>query len=563
MELRHIEIDDLHISKLNMRYGKTVPDLSDILPSIRARGVLQPLIVRPEEGGFGVVAGRRRYFSVKTIKDESGAVAPPPCAVLESGDDADAIEASLIENVARRNADPLTEYETFSCLIKEGRTIDGIAATFGITPLIVKQRLALANLLPKIKDAYRAEEIDAETIQHLTLATKAQQKEWLKLFESDEGNVPWGRRLQQWLFGGQSIATKVALFDLADYKGHTVTDLFDEQTYFADADLFWQLQTAAIEAKAAALREAGWSDVTILEVGAQFAAWDHEKVPKKKGGKVFVTVSHAGEVTVHEGWLSRKEARKAARADNKNADEGRAEKSAPGKPQMTQAMENYLELHRHAIVRFALLRDPACAFRLMVAHALAPCGNWKVAADAQRARTPEIRESIAASAAQAKFEDERKAIDALLDMKADADAATIFAKLLTLPDPDVSRIAAFAMAETLAVGDVSVEALGLHLKANAGEVWQPDEVFFELLRERGTVNAMLAEVAGKSVAKGNADEKVKSQKKIMRDCLAGENWRSKVEGWLPGWLHFPFKPYGKGTCRIADAAKQAQKALAL
>lgn len=76
MELRHIEIDHLHISKLNMRYGKTPPDLSDILPSIRKRGVLQPLIVRPEDGGYGVVAGRRRYFSVKTIKDESGVVAP-------------------------------------------------------------------------------------------------------------------------------------------------------------------------------------------------------------------------------------------------------------------------------------------------------------------------------------------------------------------------------------------------------------------------------------------------------------------------------------------------------
>jgi len=140
---------------------------------------------------------------------------------------------------------------------------------------------------------------------------------------------------------------------------------------------------------------------------------------------------------------------------------------------------------------------------------------------------------------------------------------TIFAKLLTLPDPDVLRVAAFVMANTLAVGDAPVEALGLYLKANAGEVWQPDEVFFDLLRERGTVNAMLAEVAGKSVAKGNADEKVKSQKKIMRDCLAGENWRSKVEGWLPGWLQFPFKSYGKGKSSIADAGKEAARALKL
>ena len=116
-------------------------------------------------------------------------------------------------------------------------------------------------------------------------------------------------------------------------------------------------------------------------------------------------------------------------------------------------------------------------------------------------------------------------------------------------------------ADTLAVGDASVEAAALRLKANAAEVWQPDDLFFELIRDRTTVNAMLAEVAGKSVAKANKDEKVKAQKKIIRDCLAGENGRSKVENWLPGWMQFPFKPYGKGASRIAAAAKDAAKAL--
>ena len=382
----------------------------------------------------------------------------------QSGDDADAIEASLIENVARRNADPLTEYETFSRLIKEGRTIDGIAATFGITPLIVKQRLALANLLPKIKDAYRAEEIDAESIQHLTLATKVQQKEWLKLFEADNGNVPSGFRLKQWLFGGQSIATSVALFDLTDYKGHTVTDLFDEQTYFADADLFWQLQSAAIEAKAESLREAGWSEVIVLETGSHFATWEHEKTPKKKGGKVFLTVSHAGEVEAFEGWLSRKEARRAAKGETADA----AKPAQETHPQMTQAMENYLELHRHAVVRLALLRDPAAAFRLMVAHTLAPTGNWKVDPDAQRARTTEIGASVAGCVAQVKFDVERAAVEALLNLSEDADTVAIFAKLHTLTDVDVLRIATFAMAQSLAVGDTPVEAMGLYLQGQRG-----------------------------------------------------------------------------------------------
>ncbi len=299
----------------------------------------------------------------------------------------------------------------------------------------------------------------------------------------------------------------------------------------------------------------------VLETGHQFNTWEHEKTPKTKGGKVFVTVSHRGEVAFHEGWLSRKEAQKAARVDAKKNGEGEAEKSPNARPQMTQTMENYLELHRHAVVRLALLGDPATAFRLMVAHAIAPTGNWNVKSDPQRARSNEIGASITKSAGQAKFEAEREAIEALLGKSMEGDTVTIFAHLLTLTDAQVMRVAAFAMADTLAVGDVCVEAAGVYLKANAGEVWQPDDLFFELIRDRVTVNAVLADVAGKSVAKANADEKAKTQKQVIRDCLAGENGRAKIENWLPGWMQFPFKPYGKGASHIAAATKTVAKAL--
>lgn len=47
MQLAHIPLDQLNISALNMRHGKRAPDISDILPSVRARGVLVPLLVRP------------------------------------------------------------------------------------------------------------------------------------------------------------------------------------------------------------------------------------------------------------------------------------------------------------------------------------------------------------------------------------------------------------------------------------------------------------------------------------------------------------------------------------
>ncbi|WP_287181359.1 ParB N-terminal domain-containing protein [Mesorhizobium sp.] len=63
-----------------MRHGKRAPDISDILPSVRARGVLVPLLVRPNgtPESFEIVAGRRRYFAAKSLADERGEGEPLP-----------------------------------------------------------------------------------------------------------------------------------------------------------------------------------------------------------------------------------------------------------------------------------------------------------------------------------------------------------------------------------------------------------------------------------------------------------------------------------------------------
>ncbi len=203
MELAHIPFDQLKVSPLNMRHARKAPDISDILPSIRARGVQQPLLVRKNGSGYEIVAGRRRFFSLKTIAKEGGAIEPVPCAVMAEGDDAAALEASLIENVARLDPDDMARYETFARLVREGRSVEDIAATFGVTEIMVKRALALGNLLPDIREAFRQEEIDAQTIRQLTLASEAQQAEWLALFRDPEQRAPRGWQLKQWLFGGE------------------------------------------------------------------------------------------------------------------------------------------------------------------------------------------------------------------------------------------------------------------------------------------------------------------------------------------------------------------------
>src|SRR3546814_16856874 len=66
MELKHIDIAQLSVSSANMRGKTKKPDLTNILPSVRARGILVPLIVRPgaEGGSYEIVAGKRRYHEI-------------------------------------------------------------------------------------------------------------------------------------------------------------------------------------------------------------------------------------------------------------------------------------------------------------------------------------------------------------------------------------------------------------------------------------------------------------------------------------------------------------------
>ncbi|KAA3448451.1 chromosome partitioning protein ParB [Mesorhizobium sp. SARCC-RB16n] len=567
MQLAHVSIDQLSVSAINMRHSKRAPDISDILPSVRARGVLVPLLVRPNgtPETFEIVAGRRRYFAAKTVADERGEAEPLPCAIMEEGDDADALEASLIENIARLDPDEVSQWETFTRLIKEGRGVADIAATFGLTEPQVKRILALGDLLPKIREAYRREEIDAETVRHLTMASKAQQKDWLALFADPDHRAPRGFQLKQWLFGGQSISTKVALFSVEDYPGLTVSDLFGEESYFADADLFWQKQNEAIAARRDAYIQAGWREVVVLEPGQYFHSWDYEKTPKKKGGKVVITVSHRGEVDGHEGWLSRKEARR-ARA-NGEAGEGAEDAEAPAKPsrpELSGPMQNYVDLHRHAAVRVAMLDHPGAALRVMVAHAIAGSSLWQVRVEPQRAANESVAASIAAGRAEAAFAERRREVWALLGSPDEEGAiaggnsddfalASIFARLLALSDDDVQRVLALVMAETLGAGSAMVEALGNHLNVNLGACWQPDDAFFDLLRDREVANALLADIGGKLVADGNSSEKVKTQKTIIRDFLSGENGRQKIDGWLPRWMKVPVESYtDRGGFRTAD-----------
>jgi ParB family chromosome partitioning protein len=559
MELRHIDIANLTVSAANMR-GKGKPDIANILPSVRARGILVPLIVRVNgtPNSYEIVAGKRRYLSALTIVEEAGGIDPLPCAVIEAGDDAAALEASLIENVARLDPDEVTRWETFTRLVKEGRNPEDIALTFGLTELQVKRTLSLGNLMPRIRNLYRSGGIDAVTAKHLTLASKAQQKEWLALLNDPQAFCPIGSQLKAWLFGGMSIPTSRAIFDLASYEGEIVSDLFGEDTYFASAEAFWAAQNAAVEAKAEGYRADGWSEVIVFEAGQYFHSWEYERRSKAKGGKVYITVGHRGDVTFHEGYVSRREARRQERSDS-------GEK--PKRPELTAPLQNYIDLHRHAAVRSKVAGKPMLALRLVLAHAIVGSGLWNVRVEPQRTLTDAIAESVETCASEAVFDVQRRAVLAALGFDAEAPTVTegydgdcgisgLLIRLLALPDQAVLDALATVMAETLEAGTALIETLGRHLQIDMADAYTVDGPLLDLIKDREVLDAVVAEVAGQQAGDANAKATGKVKRQIIVDCLAGTNGRAKVERFVPRWMVFPPSAYTErgGVATVSRAA---------
>ena len=550
MKLDFIPLDKLSVDPANMRAKGRDPDVSDILPSVRKRGVLVSLLVRPaaEDGHFRISAGRRRFTAANIVVREGGPARPLPCGILDEDDDADAIEASMLENLARVSPDEVSQWEAFVKLAKAGRSEAEIADAFAFEPQAVKRILALGNLLPRIRTLYRAGEIDPATVKHLTLASKSQQSAWLALFDDKDAYCPTGHRLKGWLFGGDAIKAGHALFDVAAAGVAVVTDLFGDEPLVADADAFWTHQMAEVEARKAAYIADGWSDVVILERGARFQSWHHNHESKRKGGRVYVEVHATGEVGFHEGYVTEKEA--AARAKGEKGE-------TPAKtqrPEVTSAMGTYIDLHRHAAVRAELAKHGGVALRAMAAHVIASADHYRVETQSYVCAKDEVQESVETCGGETIFDERRRAVLGVLGFDSEDLTVTarrsgqrpfapIFARLLELPDPVVFEILAIVMGETLAAGSEAVEMIGQYLDVDMAKVWTPDAAFWNQIRDKEVLGKIVAEVAGDDVAAANAGQQAKVLKTIVTDHLDGANGRTKVAAWVPRWMRFAPSAY--------------------
>lgn len=124
--------------------------LQDLADSIKAQGIIQPLVVRPRAGGFELIAGERRWRAAQLL-----GLGEVPVIVREA-DDRAVLELALIENLQRENLNPMEEAQGYSELIDKFQLRqEDVAGKVGKSRAVVANALRLLRLPPEVQTQVR------------------------------------------------------------------------------------------------------------------------------------------------------------------------------------------------------------------------------------------------------------------------------------------------------------------------------------------------------------------------------------------------------------------------
>ena len=147
--LRHMPIEFLVRNPRNPRRRFEEEDLADLTNSVRAKGLLQPIVVRPvdgQENAYEIVAGERRWRAAQ----KAGVHEVP--VIIRSFSDGEALEIALVENIQRSDLNPIEEGEGYQQLIDHfSYTQQQLADSIGKSRSHIANTLRLLTLPDKIK----------------------------------------------------------------------------------------------------------------------------------------------------------------------------------------------------------------------------------------------------------------------------------------------------------------------------------------------------------------------------------------------------------------------------
>lgn len=269
-ELVLIPLSRLVPSAFNVRKSGG-EDVSELAALIKAQGLLQNLVVHPDEtkrgkstGDYGVAAGGRRLRALGLLA-KAGDIALDKDILCRLITRDAAIAASVSENSGRSAMSVADTVTAFADMIAAGAGVEDVAVCFGITPLTVQRRLKLAKVSPVLFELFRQDKINLDQLMALAIIDDhgAQERVWNST-PSYNRNASSLRRL---LLGREidaatdPLAKFVGIPTYEAAGGVVVRDLFEDDGsgYITDGELLQRLAIDQLTERAQAFKVEGWA----------------------------------------------------------------------------------------------------------------------------------------------------------------------------------------------------------------------------------------------------------------------------------------------------------------
>ncbi|HUA12042.1 MAG TPA: ParB/RepB/Spo0J family partition protein [Solirubrobacteraceae bacterium] len=189
-QLRELAVESIAANPNQPRRSFDQQSLEALAGSLSERGVLQPVLVRPRAGGgFELVAGERRWRAAKL----AGLRTLP--AIVREREDADALEAALVENMAREDLNPIDEARACAALVEElGLTREDVGRRVGRSRVAVSNLVRLLDLPDEVIELLRMGQLSEGHGRALLLAEDHGERRRLAQLALQEG---WSVRVTE------------------------------------------------------------------------------------------------------------------------------------------------------------------------------------------------------------------------------------------------------------------------------------------------------------------------------------------------------------------------------
>ncbi len=274
---RDIPFDLLELSQSNVRRIKSGVSIAELADDIARRTLLTSLNVRPildgdgvETGRFEIPAGGRRYRALELLVKQKRLAkdAPIPCIVKQADAAISAEEDSYAENTFRMPLHPLDQFRAMQIMVDKGDEVEAIAAHFMATPAVVRQRLKLASVSPKLHEVYAEDGMTLDQLMAFTVTDDHERQEQVfeMLAHSHNRSAAFIRqRLTENTIRAQD--KRVLFIGVEAYTaagGAIARDLFEDDNggWLTDPALLDRLVDEKLNAEAETVRAEGWKWVT-------------------------------------------------------------------------------------------------------------------------------------------------------------------------------------------------------------------------------------------------------------------------------------------------------------